>query len=382
MTVTLELLLIYVLSMFFLDRLFRRLNILSEQALTRSSPIDALRGVLSTTVVCCHFMVTYQWKTTGEWAGSDSSALLNNMGAVPVTLFFMITGFLFFGKIYQRKPDWPHIFQSRFWRIMPLYAFVVAVVIFISLYRTGFDLVSLTQLAKESLRWVVFLGASFNGFQESRIITAGVQWTLKYEWFFYLALPVLAALINRENYGRYLALSLIVVVAALPAAQLEVLKLHFLLFFIAGFIPVLIKRHRPAWIDHIKKPVYGALAIALVAYSMTMPDYFSVPQTVLLSMAFAIIALGNDLFGLLSSYGLKALGEISYSVYLIHGLVLYSLFSWLQVYPFIDSNVSHYIMLLPLVLVLVCGLSLLTFLGIEKPFMLKPRKGVNTIPPL
>ncbi|GGM17897.1 acyltransferase [Pseudomonas asuensis] len=382
MTATLELLIIYVLSMVFLDRLFRRLNILSEQALTRSSPIDALRGLLSTTVVCCHFMVTYQWKTTGEWAGSDSSALLNNMGAVPVTLFFMITGFLFFGKIYQRKPDWPQIFQSRFWRIMPLYAFVVAVVVFISLYRTEFDLVSPLQLVKESLRWAVFLGASFNGFQESRLITAGVQWTLKYEWFFYLALPVLAALINRESYGRYLVLSLIAVVAALPAAQLEVLKLHFLLFFLAGFIPVLIKRHRPVWIDYMKKPIFGALAIALITYSMTMPDYFSLPQILLLSVAFAIIALGNDLFGMLSSYGLKALGEISYSVYLIHGLVLYSLFSWLNVYPFTGSNINHYIMLLPLVLLVVCGISLITFLGIERPFMLKPKKGLNTIPPL
>jgi hypothetical protein len=66
---------------------------------------------------------------------------------------------------------------------MPLYIFVVAVVIFISLYRTEFDLVSFPQLAKEILRWAVFLGAPFNGFEESRLITAGVQWTLKYECF-------------------------------------------------------------------------------------------------------------------------------------------------------------------------------------------------------
>jgi peptidoglycan/LPS O-acetylase OafA/YrhL len=113
-----------------------------------------------------------------------------------------------------------------------------------------------------------------------------------------------------------------------------------------------------------------------------MPDYFSVPQILLLSVAFAIIALGNDLFGMLSSYGLKALGEISYSVYLIHGLVLYSLFSWLNVYPFKGSDINHYIILLPLVLLVVCGISLITFLGIERPFMLKPKKGLNTIPPL
>jgi peptidoglycan/LPS O-acetylase OafA/YrhL len=172
------------------------------------------------------------------------------------------------------------------------------------------------------------------------------------------------------------------VIAALPAIKMEVLKLHCLLFFLAGFIPVLIKRHRPGWIEVLQKPIAGVLAIALISYSMTMQNYFSIPQILILCVAFIIIALGNDLFGILSSYGLKTLGEVSYSIYLIHGLVLYSLFSWIQLYPVIGSDVTHYIMSLPPVLLLVCGLSLVTCLGIERPFMIKPKKGINSMLPL
>ncbi len=92
---------VYGTSLFFIERIFRRFNILTEQTLLRSSPIDAVRGLLATSVVCHHFIVTYYWKVNGVW-DRPKSDLLNNMGAVPVSLFFMITGFLFFGKIYKK----------------------------------------------------------------------------------------------------------------------------------------------------------------------------------------------------------------------------------------------------------------------------------------
>lgn len=96
-------------SIFLLDRVFSISNVLTEQTLLRSSPIDALRGLLATAVVCHHFVVTYYWKLNGSWVRPESD-ILNNMGVVPVSLFFMITGFLFFGKVYRKNPDWGTIF--------------------------------------------------------------------------------------------------------------------------------------------------------------------------------------------------------------------------------------------------------------------------------
>ncbi|WP_420876088.1 acyltransferase family protein [Pseudomonas luteola] len=88
---------LYIISLLVLDHVFGRTTILSNQALSRSSPLDALRGLLATSVVCSHFFVTYNWKMTGEW-GKSANTIMNNMGAVPVSMFFMITGFLFFRK--------------------------------------------------------------------------------------------------------------------------------------------------------------------------------------------------------------------------------------------------------------------------------------------
>jgi peptidoglycan/LPS O-acetylase OafA/YrhL len=68
--------------------------------LSRSSPLDALRGLLATAVVCHHFVVTYYWKVNGSWVRPESD-VLNSMGVLPVSLFFMIAGFYFFGKIYK-----------------------------------------------------------------------------------------------------------------------------------------------------------------------------------------------------------------------------------------------------------------------------------------
>jgi len=205
---------LFAMSIFLIERIFSMSNILTEKTLLRSSPIDALRGVLATAVVCHHFVVTYYWKLNGSWVRPESD-VLNNMGVVPVSLFFMITGFLFFGKIYRKTPDWVTILRSRVQRIMPLYIFVMLIVFTISLGKTNF-VIEFGGLGKEILKWGLFLGGTFNGFADSVHITAGAHWTLRYEWLFYISLPLIAAVFNRRLYGKSLVLSLGALVLAIP----------------------------------------------------------------------------------------------------------------------------------------------------------------------
>ncbi|SER16110.1 MULTISPECIES: acyltransferase family protein [Pseudomonas] len=381
MTMTFGIISLYIISLFVLDHVFNKTTILSSQALLRSSPLDALRGLLATSVVCSHFFVTYNWKATGEWGRSDNT-IMNNMGAVPVSMFFMITGFLFFGKIYNKSSiDWKRVFSSRVKRIMPLYVFAVLVVAAVSFYQTQFHLVSLPQLVKEIIRWGIFKGSSFNGFEDSWLITAGVQWTLKYEWFFYLLLPVLAALLNRQGYGWYLAGSLLVALAVIPAHYFHFIDASLGILFLAGFLPVLVKNHRPHWISKLRSKPAAVLAVVLIGISMGLDDYFSLLQVSMLGIAFLIMALGNDLFGLLSRRGLKTLGEISYSIYLLHGIVLYVVFTLCNGFAVTGGSVTSYLAFLPFILLLVCGISTITFLMIEKPFILKPKQGIEALAP-
>nr|WP_244657298.1 acyltransferase [Pseudomonas sp. CFBP 13719] len=359
--------LVYCVSLLALSQLFSRIPVLTASTAARSSPLDALRGILATAVICHHFVVTYFWKATGIWI-PPQSAVPNNLGAVPVSLFFMITGFLFFGKIYQRRPDFLDIFKSRVLRIMPLYAFALIFVVLLSLYETGFAFITLKELGQEVFKWLVFSGGSFNGFIHSNIMTGGVHWTLRYEWLFYLTLPVIAALVNKAWYGKYSLASLLVFAVITVCMMLGIVKPALLLLFVAGFIPVLIKRHFPKSIAYMAHPLVSVAALLLIACAMKLEAY-SVLQIATMALPFMILALGNDLFGLLASRGLKSLGEVSYSLYLTHGVVLYIAFSILHLYSFEDTQLTDFVVHFPAILLTVALLSYVTFNWVEKPFI-------------
>lgn len=358
---------LYAVSIFLIGRVFRGLNILTEQTLLRSSPIDALRGLLATAVVCHHFVVTYYWKVEGSWIRPESD-VLNNMGVVPVSLFFMITGFLFFGKVYKKNPEWGAMLRSRVQRIMPLYIFVVSIVFVVSLLETKF-VISFDGMIKEAVMWALFTGASFNGFADSVHITAGAHWTLRYEWLFYLSLPIIAAIFNRRFYGRYFVLSLIVMVLALPGIYFGFIVPKLALLFFIGFIPVIIKIHFPKLLLLVNSRFSSVVALLFLVLGMFVNKGYSIVQMLVVGVPFVIIALGNDVFGVLKSIGLKALGEVSYSIYLTHGLILYLLFSVFDVFSFSGGDSFQYNILLPVVLALVSVSSVITFSVIEKPFI-------------
>ncbi|MEX3013428.1 acyltransferase family protein [Acinetobacter baumannii] len=70
-------------------------------SLDRSSPLDAMRGILALSVMTHHFYITYIWKTQGLWQ-KPANHYLDNLGAVSVSLFFLTTGFLFLNKIRKQ----------------------------------------------------------------------------------------------------------------------------------------------------------------------------------------------------------------------------------------------------------------------------------------
>ncbi|KJZ45463.1 acyltransferase [Pseudomonas fluorescens] len=369
MSQTLEVVALYAVSIFLLDKLYSHIKILSPDTLKRSSPLDALRGFLATSVVCHHFTITYFWKTTGYWARTGSP-IIDNMGSVSVSLFFMITGFLFFDKIYQKKPNWPTLLKSRIKRVYPLYIFVVFLVMVLSLYKTGFISTPTSTIIKETYKWLIFLGSPFNGYQDSNLITAYAHWTLKYEWLFYISLPVIALIANFKAQGTTLVLSLLGTLALLHIYG-NTVDVKFFTLFIIGFVPVLIKNHFPTLLPHLKKPICSAIALLAIALSLFFKEPYPISQMLLLGIPFLMFSLGNDLFGILSRTGLKALGEISYSIYLLHGTLLFFTFSILPIYNFTDSSFSRFALLLPLILLIVSAMSTFTYFAIERPFLRK-----------
>jgi peptidoglycan/LPS O-acetylase OafA/YrhL len=251
----------------------------------------------------------------------------------------------------------------------------------ISLLKTGFIFDNnMKGLIKGLVSWGLFVGSSFNGSPDSVHMTSGAHWTLRYEWLFYLSLPAVAAIFNRRWYGKYLALSVLIMILAIPGIYLGLVVPKLALLFLIGFTPVIININFPEFSSLAKSRTASLVVLAFIVSGMLIDQGYSILQMLVLGVAFIMIALGNTIFGVLGSKGLKTLGEVSYSIYLIHGLILYMLFSVFNVFSFENDNALHYIALLPIVLALVSAVSVLTFSTIEKPFIFVRDKKLTALP--
>ncbi len=92
--------------------------------------------------------------------------------------------------------------------------------------------------------------------------------------------------------------------------------------FIAGAIAAILVRENVLR-DRLGGWALAPVPIAALAAVLWFPTAFALPAVALLFMFFIFIVGGNSLFGLLASRPARLLGAISYSIYLIHCVVVY-----------------------------------------------------------
>ena len=90
----------------------------------------------------------------------------------------------------------------------------------------------------------------------------------------------------------------------------------------------------------------------------------------LIAIAFSIIACGNTLFGLLITPASRTLGEMSYSIYLLHSILLFVTFNFMvgSVEPHALSPLAHWFVIVGITPILV-STCFVTFMLIENPAM-------------
>lgn len=340
----------------------------------RYTAIEGLRGYLAFGVFLCHASIWFFFVRHGRWE-VPPSALYTHLGQASVILFFMITAFLFFSRLldaradpHVRRMDWTHLFASRVLRLVPLYVVAMGLLFGLVAASTGFELrVPVSQLLTGALQWLSFttLGApTLNAYADTSIVIAGVTWSLPYEWCFYLALPLMAVALGQRVPGAaWLAVGLGLLLA---------LRLHTDLFanFGGGIVAALLVRHE-ATRRRLSGPLGGALVVgSLVLLVACFDTAFGGPQLLLLTVAFCAIACGHTLWGVLSHPVSRLLGQSAYSLYLLHGLLLFAAFHLVigreaaaQLSP-----AAHWLIVtgLGVLLTLLCQL---TFRGIEAPAM-------------
>jgi peptidoglycan/LPS O-acetylase OafA/YrhL len=297
-----------------------------HQSPARFASIDGLRGFLAFFVFLHHAIIWHHYSLSGRWE-LPPSYFVTHLGQASVALFFMITGFLFTNKLLEterRGFDWDAFLVGRIFRLTPLYFCAMAIVFLFVGFLSGWRLnAPWYSVLKQMLTWLgfsVFGGPAINGIGVS-VIVAGVTWSLPYEWFFYLALPLVALLAGRRAPPAFVALA---AVAVFIGARIH-LSMHLLAIFAGGMVAAGLIR--TAWLRPFATSTWGSPGVALCLLMLPMfPTAFDPIPVLLLTIAFCLIAGGADLFGILTARTSRRFGELAYSMYLLHGIVLYVVF--------------------------------------------------------
>ena len=243
----------------------------------------------------------------------------------------MITGFLFWSQLLSKRgrPDWIKLYLTRIFRIAPLYwAAVLLLTVEVIAYNGFHPNVSPMKIILGLGSWLALgLGpqVAINGYVHTGNLMAGVTWTLSYEWKFYLALLPLSVLSRNRLVGLivplaafmisliYIAMSKHTLVTAGPVESVAM--------FAAGMICAGINTYeRPRRPSSVMGSCCGLAA--MIALFLMFNNALGVAQIMLITVTFYLISSGTDAFGILTSRPARRLGNISFGIYLLQGLVL------------------------------------------------------------
>ena len=284
----------------------------------------------------------------------------------------MITSFLFITKWISAKNktiNWKKYIISRFFRIFPAYFFSIIVVFLIVAILSDFQLNdSILSNLKNSIGWLFFtIGGpnDINNVKNTYLINAGVTWTLPYEWLFYLILPLIALLFKIKVSNQNLIIYALVFIAIRIINHITFKQ--FIPFF-GGVIAALFIHKKSV---NFKNTKYSFLLLILV---FILIFFFNKGNDILplifSTLLFIIIASGNSIFGILSNTYSRLLGQITYSLYLLHGIVLFLVFRFVigyhQATQLSDEN---YWLIIACCIVPIVFISQISYKYIELPFM-------------
>jgi peptidoglycan/LPS O-acetylase OafA/YrhL len=304
--------------------------------------LDGLRGLLALSVFFTHAESFRRLWRVGSW-GLPDSGFYAQLAVAPVAMFFLITGYLFWTKAQNTQhQNWRTFFVHRVRRLVPAYLFAVLFILLIVFRITHFQLrVPVLNIARSLVGYLSFgllPTPAFNGFEGAGQICAYVFWSLRVEWMFYLAYPFMAFFARTKRSQLLLLIIAIALQFGLPIVRQHmtgtgkagtlglgtVLYFDFFLlsYFSVGMLAAYLKKHHDLKLFDSTAASLVAIAVTAAVLFLTPPDA-GLREGLLLGVPFVAVIFGNSFFGLLRLRPLILLGQISYSTYLLHAIVLY-----------------------------------------------------------
>jgi exopolysaccharide production protein ExoZ len=306
----------------------------TEPGTARIVPMEGLRGWAVLLVFFVHVNGAFKGYLGGGSFLFRLSDFLGTVGGTGVDLFFVISGYLIYGAVIRPKFRYGRFFRRRVQRIYPAFLGVFFLYIALWIFSSN-DNFKFHGTFAQTVSYVLQNLLLVPGIFRVRAMN-DVAWSLSYEMFFYLLLPLLLAVTRLRNWSRRGRISMFVALGIIgllvsPLAEHPRIRLIGFLFGIVLF--EVADRFRGLSTKFADLTALGGYAgglalIYTVGNTDIVPGSFVVPLTALLAgvSSFAFCGLcffgGGILSHIFSWQPLRALGNMSYSFYLIHGLAL------------------------------------------------------------
>lgn len=325
--------------------------------------ITGLRALAATMVVITH---TAAFSDFGQLGVTMSGA-----GKYGVNVFFVISGFTIAKTFTETEGYRPYLIRRMF-RILPLY-WLIMIVGFL-LANSGIEVSDwMRRFDVSADAYNLFMHLAMISYLDYRVANSilGVEWTIPIEVFWYLLLPLLlsraqtvlrtlgavATLIIMAGIMAYFSKKLFGTV--LPVKWSPIASGH--LFFIGALTFFLREKLRERRDSRFRLVIWGAVALFVLSISFEFTgrgELIAIATAILL--VFASKQRAGWLVTVLTYRPVLFLGSISYSIYLIHLIVI-------AVLRRADLGFSASLANFALVFAITVALSTLTYVLVERP---------------
>lgn len=336
---------------------------------SRISQIDGLRFVLASLVLFHHYILSYAYFNGKGWslAAISDYPINQKIGGIGVALFFMISGYIFSNA---KITSWPIFYAKRFLRIAPLLILSSLLCLCIAAWiqRNNIDM---SDVFMKAYLW--FDAGLYGdkpdifGMTGVSLINASTPWTLFWEWGFYFSLPWVFVL--RDNTKSFVLSFSAIFFCMYVLTNWDTRNAILISFFAIGFLAQEISTQ-----FQLKKAYcnIGLIAAMILSYLINADAYllYCVP---VIALIFIMVAMGGDVFGLLRMKGFIRLGDVSYSIYLLHGICWFCLNHYIKAHGIVLTT-SEYMTVSSIAFFLILLISTMTYRFIERPFINFSRK--------
>ena len=243
-------------------------------------------------------------------------------GSFGVNVFFMLTAYLFWGQVINKRIDFNSFYLKRFFRLVPIVITVVAVVTFIDFILNKDRVFNILQIIAIVKNFMFGFGGVNDVFSNDMYLRINTIWTLKWEWLFYLTLPILAIWPKKITLLIALFLSVLTFSDVTKLYSGESDAVFFLAFFLGAitlYFEGYLKRLPARFIALIL--ILLSLGSMLILFSKGYEGtvhYKSLLCTLCAYFCFLFFLVYPMNLPVLILNSLQLLGKVSYSFYLWH----------------------------------------------------------------